>query len=76
MAMPEEAFHQDYSEQSKDSGDRQHCDDRHHFYSGKCSVTQQTTGDQNMTETLSPDYNIGGPQTTLIRAKPFIVQNE
>ncbi len=40
MAMPEEAFHQDHSTQSEDSGDRQHCDDRHYFYSDKCQVTQ------------------------------------
>ena len=46
VEMPKQAFCLDYSQQSSDSGDRLHCNDRHHFYSGKCSVTQRTIGDQ------------------------------
>ena len=68
--MQEEAFHQDHSTQSKDSGDRQHCDDHHHFYSDMCKVTRRILDDQNTTETLSPHNNVGGHQTTQIREMP------
>ncbi len=44
--MPKQAFYPDYSKPSLDSEDRLHCNDRHHFYSSKCSVTQRTIGDQ------------------------------
>jgi hypothetical protein len=49
-----------------------HCYNQHHFYSGKCSVTQRTIGDQKPCLLTS----LGRLQTTLTRAKPSIVQNK
>ena len=67
------SIHQDYGKQSEDSGDCQHCCDRHHCSSDECRATQRIHGDQ---ETLSPSNNAGGHYATITREKPWSFQNE